>query len=68
MRMTLDDALYRQALALADPDTAEADLFREAIKTFIQVRTGERLATLGGMAPDMNMPPRRQPATKTEQP
>jgi Arc/MetJ family transcription regulator len=60
--VTLDDALYRQALEVADPDMDRADLFREAIKTFIRVRAGTRLANLGGAAPDMETPRRRQEA------
>ena len=51
--VTIDDALYAQALELADPDMDKADLFREAIKTFVQVRVGRRLAALGGAAPGM---------------
>lgn len=51
--VTLDDALYEQALALADPQMDKADLFREAIKTFVRVQAAKRLAALGGQAPDM---------------
>lgn len=59
--VTIDDALYAKALELADPAMDKGDLFREAIKTFIRVRAGKRLAALGGAAPDMPDIPRRSP-------
>ncbi len=60
--VSLDDELYAQALALADPGMDKADLFREAVKTFIRVQAGKRLAALGGTAPDMaDVPRRREP-------
>jgi hypothetical protein len=51
--VTLDDALYETALAMADPGMDEADLFRVAIETFIRVRSAKRLAALGGSTPDL---------------
>ena len=57
--VTIDDALYEKALEMADPDMDKADLFREAIKTFVRVRAARRLASLGGAAPDMADIPRR---------
>lgn len=51
--VTIDDELYRKALEVADPAMDKADLFREAIKTFIRVRAAQRLAALGGAAPAM---------------
>lgn len=57
--VTIDDALYQQALEMADPDMDKADLFREAIKTFVRVQAARRLARLGGAAPDMTPIPRR---------
>jgi hypothetical protein len=39
----------------------KGDLFREAIKVFVRVQTGKRLAALGGKAPRMNDIPRRRP-------
>ena len=56
--VTIDDELYQQALALAEPDMDKAELFREAIKTYIRVQA--RLAALGGAAPDMPQPKRRR--------
>lgn len=58
--VTIDDALYQQALEMADPGTNKADLFREAMETFVRVRAAERLAALGGSAPDMKQTPRRR--------
>jgi predicted transcriptional regulator len=49
--VTIDDTLYQQALELAEPDRDKADLFREAIKTFVR-----------GQAPEMADVPRRREA------
>jgi Arc/MetJ family transcription regulator len=57
--VTIDDALYEKALEMADPEMDKADLFREAIKTFVRVQAARRLASLGGTAPDMANIPRR---------
>lgn len=58
--VTIDDALYQQALEVADPDMDKADLFREAIKTFVRVQAAKRLAALGASMPDMQETPRRR--------
>lgn len=58
--VTIDDRLYRQALEVADASMDKADLFREAVKIFIQVQAGKRLAALGGIAPQMQEIPRRR--------
>jgi hypothetical protein len=50
---TLDDALYEKALEMADPDMHKADIFREAIKTFIRVQAAKRLVALGGAMPEI---------------
>lgn len=57
--VTIDDALYEKALEMADPEMDKADLFREAIKTFVRVQAARRLASLGGAAPDIADIPRR---------
>ena len=57
--VTIDDELYNRALEVADPAMDKADLFREAIKTFVRVQAAKRLAALGGTAPDMTELPRR---------
>ena len=58
--VTIDETLYNQALELADPGTDKADIFREAIKTFVRIQAGKRLIALGGAAPDMQLISRRQ--------
>ena len=58
--VTIDDALYEKALEVADPLMDKADLFREAIKTFVRVQGAKRLAALGGAAPEMADIARRQ--------
>lgn len=62
--VTIDDALYEQALQLADPDMDKAELFREAIRTFVRVQAGKRLAALGGAAPQTPDVPRRRPSVQ----
>ena len=57
--VTIEDSLYEQALKVADPAMDKADLFREAIKTFVRVQAAKRLSALGGSAPEMNEIPRR---------
>lgn len=59
--VTIDDELYQQALDVADPGMNKADLFREAMKVFVRVQAGKRLAALGGKAPAMKDIPRRRP-------
>jgi Arc/MetJ family transcription regulator len=51
--VTLDDALYKQALDAADPEMDKADLFREAVKTLVRVQAATRLAARGGKTPEM---------------
>ncbi len=64
--VTIDDALYEQALEMADPDMDKADIFREAIKTFVRVQAAKRLAALGGSVPDMAEIPRARASTIRE--
>lgn len=58
--VTIDDELYEKALEVADPGMDKADLFREAVKTFVRVRAARRLAALGGSMPDLQETPRRR--------
>ena len=58
--LTIDDELYQKALELADPGMNKAELFREAINTFVRVQAAKRLASLGGSAPDMRDISRRR--------
>ena len=57
--VTIEDTLYAKALEVADPEMDKADIFREAVKTFIRVQAAKRLAALGGSVPDMKDIPRR---------
>ena len=58
--VTIDDDLYNEALQVADPAMDKADLFREAIKTFVRVQAAKRLAALGATSPKMPAIPRRR--------
>lgn len=58
--VTIDDALYEKALEMADTNMDKADIFREAIKTFVRVQAGKRLAALGGTMPEIQGVPRRR--------
>ena len=58
--ISIDDALYQKAIELADPEMDKAELFREAVKTFVRIQAGKRLIALGGAAPEMPDIPRRR--------
>ena len=58
--VTIEDSLFEKALELADPDMDKAEIFREAIRTFVRVQAGKRLIALGGAAPDIKDVPRRR--------
>lgn len=58
--VTIEDSLYAKALEVADPGMDKADLFREAINTFVRVQAAKRLAALGGTLPDMQDVSRRR--------
>jgi Arc/MetJ family transcription regulator len=60
--VTIDDELYQRALEVAEPSMDKSDLFREAMKVFVRVQAGKRLAALGGKAPTMKDIPRRRPS------
>jgi hypothetical protein len=64
--VTIEDALYEKALEVADPTMDRADIFREAMKTFVRVQAAKRLAALGGTRPDMQDIPRRGTAPATQ--
>ena len=59
--ITIDDDLYDRALEVADPGMDKADLIREAMRTFVRVQAGKRLAALGGSKPKMKDIARRRP-------
>lgn len=58
--VSIDDELYQRALELADPGMDKGNLFREAMKVFVRVQAGKRLAALGGKAAGMKDIPRRR--------
>ncbi len=58
--VTIDGALYEKALEVADSNMDKSDIFREAIKTFVRVQAGKRLAALGGTMPEIQAVPRRR--------
>ena len=58
--LTVDDDLFAQAVALAEPGIERSELLRECVKAFIQQQSARRLAKLGGRAPDIELAPRRR--------
>ena len=62
--VSIDDVLYEKALKVADPAMDRADLFREAIKTFVRVQGAKRLASLGASTPEIRDIPRRREVIK----
>jgi Arc/MetJ family transcription regulator len=58
--LTIDDELFAQALALAEPGVERADLLRQCVKTYVEVQAARRLAALGGRAPEIEPAPRRR--------
>lgn len=58
--VTIEDALYKQALEMADPSMDKSELFREAVKTFVRAQAGKRLAALGSAMPQIQDVPRRR--------
>jgi Arc/MetJ family transcription regulator len=58
--VTIDDALYAQALEMTDPALDKSEIFREAFKTFVRVQASKRLIALGGTLADIQEIPRRR--------
>jgi len=58
--VTIDDALYIQALHMANPTMDPADVFREALQTFVREQAAKRLAALGAQPARAGIP--RRPA------
>ena len=56
----IDDELYAKALELAGPAIDSTKLIQEALKTFVRVEMGKRLADLGGSNPSMPDIPRQR--------
>lgn len=64
--VTIDDKLYQDAVELLDPNMDRADIFREAMKAFVQRQSARRLMAMGGAIPDMVEVPRRAPESVEE--
>jgi Arc/MetJ family transcription regulator len=61
--VTIDEALYQKALDLAGPNIDKENIVQEALKTFVRVEAGKRLAALGSSNPTMaDVPRQRVPA------
>jgi len=54
----IEDSLYEKAIELADPSMDSSNLFNEALKIFIRVRSSERLMALGASSPGIKEIPR----------
>ena len=65
--VTLDDELLAEASA-AMGTTERAALLHEGLKLIVQREAARRLAALGGIAPDLRLPPRRRSAPATAAP
>jgi Arc/MetJ family transcription regulator len=51
--VTINDDLVAKAHEVTDPSMDKADLFSEALKTFVRVQVAKRLANLGAATPEM---------------
>jgi Arc/MetJ family transcription regulator len=60
--ITIDDELFRKAVEVADPGMDKAEIVREAMRVFVRIQSGKRLAALGGAVPRMQDIPRRRAA------
>jgi Arc/MetJ family transcription regulator len=60
--ITIDDELFRKAVEVADPGMDKAEIVREAMRVFVRIQSGKRLAALGGAVPRMQHIPRRRAA------
>ncbi|KKN65693.1 hypothetical protein LCGC14_0479180 [marine sediment metagenome] len=59
--ITIDDALYEQALELAEPGLSKpSDIFQEALRSYVRVQAARRLAALGGTTQEMTDIPLRR--------
>jgi Arc/MetJ family transcription regulator len=59
--IAIDDELFAAAQEYAG-DKEESAVIGEALKAYIQIEAGRRLAQLGGTEPDAKAPPRRRSA------
>lgn len=59
-RLAIDDALFAEAMALAEPGTTRSELLQECLMAFIKRQSARRLAALGGKVPDVEPGSRRR--------
>ena len=57
--IAIDDELFAKAQKYAGVKEKSA-VVSEALKAYIQIEAGRRLARLGGTEPDLKAPPRRR--------
>jgi Arc/MetJ family transcription regulator len=58
--VALDDELFARAREFTGLEEDEA-VIQEAVRAYVRIEAGRRLAKLGGAAPDAWAPPRRRP-------
>jgi len=63
--VSIEDALYENAIQLLDPDVEPKEIFREAMKTFVRVQSAKRLAEMGSKIKNIKRTPRRRDATRS---
>ena len=63
--ITIDDELFRKAVEVADPGMDKTEIVREAMRVFVRIQSGKRLAAPGGAVPRMQGIPRRRVTGRT---
>jgi len=63
--ITIEDELFRKAVEVADPGMDKAEIVREAMRVFVRIQSGKRLAALGSTKPRMQAIPRRRAGCRT---
>jgi Arc/MetJ family transcription regulator len=58
--IAIDDELFARAQEFTGM-REEAAVINEAVRAYVQIEAGRRLAQLGGTMPDAEAPPRRRP-------
>ena len=58
--VAIDDQLFARAQEFTGM-REEAAVINEAVRAYVQIEAGRRLAQLGGTMPDAEAPPRRRP-------
>ena len=58
--VAIDDELFARAQEFTGM-REEAAVINEAVRAYVQIEAGRRLAQLGGTMPDAEAPPRRRP-------